>query len=449
MPADPFKVFLYYLHYKYGRPFTSRKSLERWQSKKIKKHLKYVAKYSPLYHGMKQLDQYPVADKPFMMKNFSKLNTVGICREEAEAFAIKAEKNRDFAPKLKGVTVGLSSGTSGNRGIFLVSDHEKNQWAGYILANFLPNNLFTSCSIAFFMRADSNLYEAVRSRQIRFHFFDLYQDLGTHRHRLEEICPQILVGQPSLLLMLAGEKATGRLAIFPQIVISIAEVLEKEDEARLKKAFGLKVIHQVYQCTEGCLATTCPYGTLHLNEDIVSIEREYLDGHRFIPIVTDFCRKAQPVIRYRLNDILIERKKPCPCKSPFLALEKIEGREDDIFQFQSPDGTIKQVFPDFIRRCFLFACAQETHLGDYRAVQDTDGKIIIHAHLTESGKKQVQKEFQYLAQDQGFLLPEITFQPYTWEPGKKMKRVERKLPLKLPEGGSTNEVQSKSTIPQS
>lgn len=48
-------------------------------------------------------------------------------------------------------------------------------------------------------------------------------------------------------------------------------------------------------------------------------------------MVTDLERKAQPIIRYRLNDILVERKEPCGCGSPFLALEKIEGREDDVF----------------------------------------------------------------------------------------------------------------------
>ena len=74
-----------------------------------------------------------------------------------------------------------------------------------------------------------------------------------------------------------------------------------------------------------------PWEPLHLNEDIVYIEREYLDDRRFVPVVTDLERKAQPIIRYRLNDILVERKEPCGCGSPFLALEKIEGREDDVF----------------------------------------------------------------------------------------------------------------------
>lgn len=432
--ADRLKVLLYYLYYKYRRPFSDRQALEKWQKKKLRKHLKYVAEYSELYRGKRESEDYPVIDKTFMMEHFDTLNTVGIRREEAETFAIRAERERDFAPKLRGVTVGLSSGTSGRRGIFLVSDGEKNRWAGYILARFLPGSILDSLDIAFFMRADSNLYQAVSSRNIRFHFFDIYRDMEEHKEKLERTKPAILAGQPSVLLILAREMERGALHISPRTVISIAEVLEREDEAYLKKAFRLEVIHQVYQCTEGCLASTCAHGTLHLNEDIVRIEREYLDGNRFVPIVTDFERKAQPIIRYRLNDILVEKKSPCGCGSPFLALEKIEGREDDVFVFADEKGKKTTVFPDFIRRCVLFAEEKrgenpgrnrDEGLTEYRIVQKRDGNITVYADFGAEEKAQVLTEFQKLAQDRDFVLPKIDFAPYCREMGKKLKRVER------------------------
>ncbi len=45
---------------------------------------------------------------------------------------------------------------------------------------------------------------------------------------------------------------------------------------------------------------------MHLNEPYLLIEREWLDREqtRFTPIVTDLWRRAQPVVRYRLNDVL-------------------------------------------------------------------------------------------------------------------------------------------------
>ncbi len=180
-------VLKYYLYYKYRPAFSDRKALERWQKKKLKKHLAYVASHCALYRGKTNWQDYPVIEKSDMMENFDRLNTVGIGRKEAEAFAVEGERSRNFAPKLKGITVGLSSGTSGSRGIFLVSDEEKDRWAGYILAKFLPGSIFGTYSIAFFMRADSNLYEAVSSRNIMFHFFDIYRDMEEHRAKLENL----------------------------------------------------------------------------------------------------------------------------------------------------------------------------------------------------------------------------------------------------------------------
>ena len=439
---EQLEVLKYYLYYKYILPkshcFQSRKALRRRQGRRLRKHLRYVAGHSPLYRGMQKFSSYPVIDKAFMMEHFDRLNTVGIRREEAEAFAVRAERERDFAPKLRGVTVGLSSGTSGHRGIFLVSDREKVRWAGYVLAKFLPGSILDFIDIAFFMRADSNLYQAVNSRRIWFHFFDIYRDMEEHVRRLEALQPGILAGQPSLLLMLGKEVERGALHVAPRLVISIAEVLEREDEAYLKKVFRQKVIHQVYQCTEGCLAATCSRGTLHLNEDIVHIQREYLDGRRFVPIVTDFERKAQPIIRYRLNDILVERKQPCGCKSPCVALEKIEGREDDMFSFLDRQGREKLIFPDFIRRCVLFAGVDSEKTGaamragnttkaawEYRVVQSPDRKITVYADLTEAEREAVHREFRKLARDRGIVLPDITFAPYDWEKGKKLKRIQR------------------------
>ncbi len=441
--ADRLSVLKYYLYYKYRRPPSSRSELKARQEKKLKKHLAYVSGHSHIYQGMEALHQYPVIDKAYMMEHFNEINTVQIDRDQALDFAVRAERERDFEPKLNGTTVGLSSGTSGKRGIFLVSDHEKDRWAGYILAKFLPGSILQPCSIAFFMRADSNLYQAVQSKSIQFHFFDIYREMEEHRQRLKQIRPRVLAGQPSLLLMVANDIKKGNLDIRPQVVISIAEVLEKEDELRLKEAFGLPVIHQVYQCTEGCLASTCSCGTLHLNEDIVYIEREYLDDRRFVPVVTDMERKAQPIIRYRLNDILVERTTPCGCGSPFLALEKIEGRQDDMFSFKDCHGREKLVFPDFIRRCILFAdsgyenpgaaetaasAACLTARGDYRIVQEPEGSITVYADLEDQGRRRVRREFQCLARDQNVILPPLDFQPYSCVRGRKMKRVERRRP---------------------
>jgi putative adenylate-forming enzyme len=143
-----------------------------------------------------------------------------------------------------------------------------------------------------------------------------------------------------MLIRLAEARDEGRISSRPMRIFSIAETLDPLDERRISRSFGMKV-HQIYQCTEGFLAASCQEGTLHLNEDCVRIEPEWLNSDRtkFIPIITDFTRTSQPVIRYRLNDILTLRSSPCPCGSVMTAIESIEGRSDDVLEFKNRSGT--------------------------------------------------------------------------------------------------------------
>ena len=415
------RILSTYLQFR-NRRFTSRKKLEAYQQKKLKKHLAFVTEKSAFYRKYKghELEDFPIIDKGVMMENFDLINTVGIKKEEALEFAVNAERTREFDDKLKNITVGLSSGTSHSRGAFLVEKTETEKWAGFVLAKFLPHGILGKYKIAFFMRANSNLYQSVGSKNIRFEFYDIYADMDKNIEKLGKNGADILVAQPSALLMIAAALDEKKIDIHPETVISIAEVLEKEDEERIKKSFGTDVIHQVYQCTEGCLATTCKYGTLHLNEDIVFIEKEYIDKNRFIPIITDFERTSQPIIRYRLNDVLVEKKEKCRCGSACTALEKIEGREDDVFIFHGEEKEIK-IFPDFIRRCILFS----GNISDYRIVQQADGSINIYADIDDKMKEKVTGEFKKLAEDNDFKLPEIRFEKYAYDKNRKLKRVER------------------------
>lgn len=419
--SNKLNVLKYYLLFKY-RKFKDYKKFEQYRDKKLRKQLDFVTENSRFYKEYKGSDfcNFPVIDKKVMMDNFNDINTVGIDKDEAFEFAIGSERTREFNPKLNDITVGLSSGTSHSRGLFLVENIEKDKWAGYVLARFLRNGILSKYKIAFFMRANSNLYEAVSSKNIQFKFFDIYDDIKKNLKELEIFNADIIVAQPSMLLMIANEIKNNKLNISPNLIISIAEVLEKEDENFLKSVFKKDIIHQVYQCTEGCLATTCEYGTLHLNEDIVYIEKEYLDDKRFIPIITDLERTSQPIIRYRLNDVLVEKKEKCPCGCTFTSLEKIEGREDDIFTFISKDSGIVSVFPDFIRRCILFA----GNITDYRIQQNSDGNITVFANLDENTRKKVLNEFKQLACDKNFTLPDITFKAYCYDKKRKLKRIE-------------------------
>lgn len=422
-------VVWYYIRARYLQHFRTRKELRRYQKQRVLRQLAYFKEHSPYFkgisvHSFEDFRKLPLMNKAFMMEHFNALNCVGIDRDEALSLAIDGEKQREFSEKLGGISVGLSSGTSGARGLFLVSDRERALWAGTVLAKFLPKGKIFGHRIAFFLRADNNLYETIDSKLIRFRYFDLLRDMGENLSELADYRPTLLVAPPSVLLGIARAMERRELRIKPEKVISVAEVLRAEDAAYLKAQFGLSVIHQAYQCTEGFLGYVCECGNFHLNEELVLIEREYLDAQRFVPIVTDFTRQSQPIVRYRLNDILVEKRGHCPCGNRATLIRYIEGREDDVFYFAGIRQKEVAVFPDFISRCVIYA----EGVKNYKVVQDGSAHVTVYLERESSATSaQIRREFARLAGKMKFHCPEIAFAPYVPDFQRKMKRVERKI----------------------
>jgi len=427
MNINKFSILINFIKFRYFLKFKSRKKLEKYQDKKIKKHIKFLINNSKYYSQFAKdeinLNDFPIVDKRIIMDNFDSINTVNVKKEDAFKVAIECEKSRNFTKKCSGLTVGLSSGTSGHRGLFLVSKKEQNLWVSNVLAKLLPKNKIFGHRVAFFLRADSNLYENANNFFIKFRYFDIYKSLDTYINELNGFSPTLLVAPSSVLLELSNFIFENKLRIYPEKIISIAEVLESKDEGKIKKAFKKDIIHQVYQCTEGFLGYTCRCGNLHFNEDIVKLEKEYVGKNRFVPIITDFFRTSQPIIRYRLNDVIIEDNNSCKCGSKCLRIKAIEGREDDIFIFKSRNGKEVNVFSDFIRRCFLFSCS----IIQYRAVQVKCDlvKIFIESKNFDLAKDEVLREFKKLSDELDFEMPKFEFEKYFFDKSKKLKRVER------------------------
>lgn len=432
-------LLMQYLRTKFSRRWRDREAFERWQERQVLQRLRYVREHSPFYRelwGERPLNewrQFPTIDKAVMMEHFDRLNTAGIRKEEAMAIALEAERTRNFQSRIGNITVGLSSGTSGSRGLFLVSDREQAAWAGAVLAKLLPGPIWKAEKIAFFLRANSELYESVRRGRLQFEYFDLLDPIEQHVERLEVYRPGIIAAPPSVLRLLAEEKRAGRLRAQPHLVISVAEVLDPLDKQAIEGAFGLPV-HQVYQCTEGFLGSSCRYGTLHLNEDIVHIEKEYVPGENagrtFVPIITDFSRTTQPIIRYRLNDLLTEAGKPCPCGSVFTAIERIEGRSDDIFYLEHEQTRkLVPIFPDFITRAVLAASSE---IEEYRVIQQDARSVHIELDVAagadrEEAERQVAASIGVLLRSMHCRIPDFTFAAYSFVPGpRKLRRVERR-----------------------
>ena len=401
--------------------FKSREALENYQKVQLANYMDFLKRESPYFKNGVPRD-FDHMDKAFMIKHFNELNTQGVDRDEALALAIESEKTRDFTALKGQVAVGLSSGTSGHRGLFITTEKERSMWAAAILAKMLPKGQLFGHRIAFFLRADNELYQTINTVLIRLEYFDIFKHTDEHIERLNNYQPTIIVAPASMLLELSKRLKDGELAIHPQKIISVAEILEDSDRGRIAEAFSLSIIDQVYQATEGFLACTCSAGNLHLNEDIIFVEKQYLDDRRFYPVITDFKRSSQPVYRYQLNDILVENPEPCPCGSCYTRIDKVEGRSDDIFYFEGLDGEQVTIYPDFIRRCILFV----ENVGDYQVKQHSEKLVeVCLSRRDEDLEAAILAQFQLLAQQKQFIVPQIQFSDYHWDTSRKLKRIQR------------------------
>jgi putative adenylate-forming enzyme len=378
-----------------------------------------------------------------MMDNFGRANGAGIGLERAMAVALRAERDRDFRPTLGGYTVGLSSGTSGHRGLFLASPFEQAQWAGAVLARVL-HGLPWAQRVAFCLRSFSRLYAAVESPFLRLRYFDIATEMSALVAGLNGYDPTVLVAPPSLLRLLAEGQGRGNLRIRPARVISVAEVLDALDRKIIETAFAVRV-DQVYQCTEGFLAASCPHGSLHLQEDIVVVQEVDLptDGtpgevgvRRIEPIVTDLWRRTQPIIRYRLNDILWISERPCSCGCAFRVIARIEGRRDDMFLLRtragSPEvGPVRHIFADSIRTALL---AASPAIRGYHVLQDAEDHWLVSLELEGDAdfttvSRLVRRSLVALCERLGCEIPRIDLIPGAPTPRDargKLRRVERR-----------------------
>ena len=360
------KIVYYFLTIKFLKVsgITKTEFYKTFMKRNFVRRLRSSPYYKKLLDNYGAIEKLPLTNKRIFMENFDLINTAGISIEQATDIAEKAESSRNFSNMIGPISVGLSTGTSGNRGIFLINENERARWVAYVLDRVIGFSL-KKRKLAFFLRADNKLYQSVKSKILDFQFFDIHLNIHEHVTRINQLNPDILIAQPSVLSVISELQTQNKITIQPCQIISVAEVLTPEDKAKIENTFQLK-ISEVYQCTEGFLAAPCKHGTLHFNEDFLMIEKKYIDQEqtKFHPIITDLLRKTQPIVRYELNDIISE-KKNCPCGSKHIGINQIEGRSDDIITIRNATGAYISIFPDIIRRTIVLS---DPDISDYKVI---------------------------------------------------------------------------------
>lgn len=346
-----------------SRPGLSRAHFEAEQAKALHHWLQHdLPKVAAYPTAPRRLQDLPVTDKAGLMTDFAQYNTAGITADEVRKALATGER-------VRGYTVGASTGTSGNRGYFVISEAERYRWLGALLAKALPDMLWQSQRVAILLPQDTRLYSSARSiPRLALKFFALPDGAQTWTPALEAFDPTVIVAPPRVLRHLA--EAGARLT--PHRIFSAAETLDPIDRPVIEAYFRFP-LDQIYMATEGLLAVSCRHGALHLAEDSVHFEYEPVGDGLVSPLVSSFRRQTQIMARYRMNDLLRLSDQPCTCGSPLRVVREVVGRMDDCFHLPGSEAKVL-VTPDVMRNAVLKAAPAIT---DFRIRQTKGAEVTL------------------------------------------------------------------------
>jgi len=346
--------------------YRTRKSLSRadflnWQDHAVRHWLQRDVPKARYYaSAVSMLDSLPIVDKAQMMADFGAFNQGGIS-------AAVGGQHFESSGTIGDISVGASTGTSGNRALYVITPQERFRWLGTILAKALPRFPFQAERVAVILPQSSSLYDtAARTNRLDLAFFDLKEGMERWSNRLAVFDPTCLVGPPRILRALAEED----IGLTPRIVYSSAETLDPVDRQVIEAGFAVQ-LGQIYMATEGLLGVSCSHGNIHLAEDTTKFEFEPAGDGLVNPIVSSFQRQYQIMARYRMNDLLRLMPEPCPCGSPLQAVSEIVGRMDDVFVFDADTKPICFT-PDVLRNAVLDA---DRSIDDFRIRRVSERRI--------------------------------------------------------------------------
>lgn len=374
----------------------NRQQIAGYQEKAVLSLLDLVRQRSSFYRNLyagydiQNLDDYsslPTISKQVMMENFDRLNLAGLHLDEVMAYALDKELHHDYLGYYQDkYVVGLSSGTSGNKGIYITDRQMTQRLPGVFMARGGVSPADLPLRILFILRVFSQGFADINAPLIKLNYLSSMTSPDEIIRVFNDMEANILMAPPSLLRQLLP--VCTKLKKAPRRIITYAEVLEKEEKERISKAFAAPVI-EIYQASEGQIGSPCRCGNLHLNEDLVYVELYADDGTTPVTapgvragkmVLTNLVNSVQPLLRYEMNDI-IELGPACRCGSNFRVINRIIGRNDDVLHLSTRNGSLRPVYPDLVSRWII---TTDDRIREFRVEQDAADHLVITLDISGS-----------------------------------------------------------------
>ncbi|MBU5255478.1 phenylacetate--CoA ligase family protein [Tissierella praeacuta] len=166
------------------------------------------------------------------------------------------------------------------------------------------------------------------------------ENMAEYVNKIIKFKPEYLYGYASALHAFASLMLQEKLK-FPlklKAIISTSETLHDFQREVIEEAFNCPVVNEYGARDGGILAYQCPCGNMHITAENAILEvvdpktfKPLAFGESGILLVTDLNNFSMPRLRYQIGDRAVLTDRNCQCKMGLPILEKIDGREDDMF----------------------------------------------------------------------------------------------------------------------
>ena len=365
-----------------------KEQIEKLQKKKLEKMLLYAYDHSPYYRKAFEaegifrenirtmpLERFPVLDKGILMEHFDELVTDrSLKQEELLRFDEGSEDGGEMY--LGKYHVVHSSGSTGTPRYF-VYDHTaweqvlvgiiRGALWGMSMGSVL--RLLAEKPRILYIAATDGRYggamavgDGIRGVRAEQRFLDISTPLAKWSEAVREFRPNIIIGYPSAVKILAELSDREKEPLYVRRVISCGEPLSAGLRKFLENAFHAEVIN-FYGASESLalgVEQRADEGMI-LFDDLNVVE--VVDGEMYVTCLYNF---TQPLIRYHMSDKLVLHEPKTDKKRCLFGLGKgrmrsilqsvTEGRfftradvllcrNEDVLWFEKPDGSRECLHP--------------------------------------------------------------------------------------------------------
>ena len=344
----------------------SAEKMRSLQNGKLRKLLRFAWEHSSYYRAVferagiteEQLDTlplscFPTIDKQALLEHFDELVTVPDLKQE-NLREFDAREAADRKPYQGKYHVVHSSGSTGKPGYFV---YDEDAWSQMLLGIIraalwgmsMPQilGLLMKRPRIVYIAATDGRYggamavgdgiDGVGAKQM---YLDIKTLVAEWIRQIREFQPNIVIGYPSAIKILAQLMENGEVSLDAERVISCGEPLGTNLRTYLEKIFRTQVVN-FYGSSESLAlgVETNPKDGMLLFDDMNVIEVE--NGVMYLTCLYNY---AQPLIRYRLSDRLT-LKAPEGGELPFTRAVGLLGRNEDVLWFEDGRGNREFLHP--------------------------------------------------------------------------------------------------------